>query len=159
MMHWFKNIFIFLFLISTFAFVKIDENPEVKAQVPLKPNNNQAKVGFVDIYNDIFFPSCALSNCHDGSFEPNFTTLQSAYYTIVKQYAIKNTESVKYGFRVDPYNSDNSLLVKRLTNCCMNNLNDRMPLLMPPLSQGKIDSIKIWIDSGAPDAFGNFPYQ
>lgn len=116
-------------------------------------------IGFLDIYNNILVTNCALSSCHDGHFEPNFTSAQAAYYTTVEHYVTKNSRDFAFRYRVEPYLPEKSMLLERLTNCCMNNKNDQMPLLLPPLSPGQIDSIEAWIAAGAPDAFGQFPYR
>src|SRR2546426_12312209 len=45
----------------------------------------------VGLHKNIFFPRCAKSGCHDGTFEPDYRTVQSTYATLVYQPTIKKT--------------------------------------------------------------------
>ena len=69
---------------------------------------------FAALHNNIFIPTCANSGCHDGTFEPDFRTIESSYNTLVYHPVIKNNTTNPYQFRVDPGNSDKSVLYKRL---------------------------------------------
>lgn len=113
---------------------------------------------FLDLYSNVFAGNCALPACHDGSFEPNFTSAQSMYYTTVLHPVIKSSMDSAFAYRVVPYDTAASVLMERITNCCFVNENDRMPVLMDPLSDDQIDSISVWILAGAPDWRGEFPY-
>src|SRR5687768_15390477 len=64
------------------------------------------------IYKNILKPTCANVSCHDGTFEPDYRTLESAYNTLVYQIPIKNDGN--YTFRVEPYNSQRSVIMARL---------------------------------------------
>jgi hypothetical protein len=68
-----------------------------KNEVPENPFNNytpnQDTVKFIyqdpdsfsiaGLYTYIFKPTCANVGCHDGTFEPDFRTLESAYNSLV----------------------------------------------------------------------------
>ena len=45
---------------------------------------------FSALHNNIFYPTCANSGCHDGTFEPDFRTIESAYNSLVYHPVIKN---------------------------------------------------------------------
>ncbi len=107
------------------------------------------------IYQNILKPTCANSGCHDGTFEPDYRTLNSAYNTLVYQVPIKNDGN--YSFRVEPYNAQGSVLMARLRNL----ITPSMPIQIEPNSdwpQKKdqyINNILTWINNGAPDIMGN----
>ena len=114
---------------------------------------------FYTVYKRIFSVSCSRPACHDGTFEPDFRTPQSAYFTTVYHPIIKNDTLGSFSYRIVPYNTSQSLLYKRITTCCFININDRMPLTLgrDTLSQEKIALIAAWIQSGAKDLCGNSP--
>ena len=107
------------------------------------------------IYQNILKPTCANSGCHDGTFEPDYRTLGSAYNTLVYQVPIKNDGN--YSFRVEPYNAQGSVLMARLKGM----ITPAMPIQVDPGSdwpQKKdqyINNIQTWINNGAPDISGN----
>ena len=121
---------------------------------------------FQALHNNIFIPTCANSGCHDGSFEPDFRTIESSYNTLVYQPVIKNDNVNTYEFRVKPSNSDKSILYKRLIED-IDGVSGIMPLSAEYNSEhywfdhkeDYIQNIKDWIDSGAKDVFGNLPLQ
>lgn len=114
---------------------------------------------FYSVYKRIFAVSCSRPACHDGTFEPDFRTPQSAYFTTVYHPIIKNDTLGSFSYRIEPFNISKSLLYKRVTTCCFVNENDRMPLTLgrDTLSQEKIALIAAWIQSGAKDICGNTP--
>ncbi|MBK8242866.1 MAG: hypothetical protein IPK88_05530 [Saprospiraceae bacterium] len=57
------------------------------------------------LYHYIFKPTCANAGCHDGTFDPDFRTLESSYNTLVFREAIK--QDGKYLVRVKPYSRMN----------------------------------------------------
>jgi hypothetical protein len=140
-----------------------------KEEVPVNPFDgqvvNQDTVGLTiinpeptsiaGIYQNILKPTCANSGCHDGTFEPDYRTLGSAYNTLVYQVPIKNDGN--YSFRVEPYNAQASVLMARIKN----QLTPAMPIQIEPDSdwpQKKdqyINDIQTWINNGAPDIMGN----
>lgn len=107
------------------------------------------------IQEQIFSPKCGVPPCHDNSFEPNFTTLQSSYATLVNQPIIKNNLEASFAFRVVHFDTANSLLWERLINCCFVNENDRMPQsdLGGKLPDHELALIADWILKGAKPAF------
>jgi hypothetical protein len=122
----------------------------VKLQI-INPEPNS----IAGIYQNILKPTCANSGCHDGTFEPDYRTLNSAYNTLVYQTPIKNDGN--YSFRVEPFNAQASVLKGRLKNL----LGPAMPIQVEPDSdwpQKKdqyINNIQTWINNGAPDIMGN----
>jgi hypothetical protein len=107
------------------------------------------------IYQNILKPTCANVGCHNGTFEPDYRTLESAYNTLVYQIPIKNDGN--YTFRVEPYKPQSSVIMARLNNL----LTPAMPIQIEPDSdwpQKKdeyINNIRTWITNGAPDIMGN----
>lgn len=112
---------------------------------------------FQEIHSKIFIPKCANSACHGGAFEPNLSTPFSAFNTLVFHPVTKNNAEQKFTYRVIPYDTTQSVLHERITNCCFVNKNDRMPQsrIGGSLPQSEIDLINKWILSGAPDIMGN----
>ena len=101
------------------------------------PTNMRSQ--FSSIQAEVFSPSCALSGCHAGSQNPNLSAGQS-YNNLVNVASLENPSML----RVKPGDSNNSLLIKKLTGDGTS--------IMPPagqLSQAKIDSITSWINKGA----------
>ena len=119
---------------------------------------------FSALYNDVFMPYCANSGCHDGSFEPDFRSIESSYNTMLYQPVIKNTSSNTYTYRVLPYNSEESILYARLT-LDIDSVSGIMPLSAAynpehewhDVKATHIESVKSWIDGGAKDVFGDSP--
>jgi len=109
----------------------------------------------VGLHRNIFFPRCAKSGCHDGTFEPDYRTVMSTYSTLVYQPVIKTTVDSLHFFklRVIPFNADSSLLYERITT----NTSDYMPSNGNRLSASDIDHIRTWINNGAKDENGNVP--
>jgi hypothetical protein len=124
----------------------------------LNPNS------IVAIHRDILHPRCAVPGCHDGNFEPDFRTVQSSTSTLVYARIVKNNADSTFMFRVVPYDTAQSVLHERLTNCCFANTNDRMPQdnIGVPLESAYITRIENWIMGGAKNMFGeveNYPNQ
>ena len=129
---------------------------------------------FSSLYNNIFLPYCANSGCHDGTFEPDYRSIESSYNTLVYQPIIKNNQQGDYEYRVKPGNSDESVLYARLLSD-MNGTSifDANSQVMPLTAdiaydpnqehewhnekENHIKNIKTWIDEGAKDMFGNNP--
>jgi hypothetical protein len=107
------------------------------------------------IYVNVLKPTCANVGCHDGTFEPDYRTLESAYNTLVYQVPIKNDGN--YNFRVEPYEPDKSVLLARLNGL----VTPAMPIQVEPDSDWPakqveyINNIRTWISNGAPDIMGN----
>lgn len=106
------------------------------------------------IYQNVFKPTCANSGCHDGTFDPDFRTMESSYNTLLFQEPIKNDGN--YLYRVEPGNVQRSALMARLEN----RLTPVMPIQVDPDSDWPekgdeyIEHIRQWIEAGAPDITG-----
>lgn len=109
------------------------------------------------IQKNIFQLKCANPGCHDGHFEPDFRTAQSSYSTLVYHPIVKNNTAGSFRYRVVPFDTAQSVLHERITNCCFVNNNDRMPQdnIGQPLPQEDIQRISQWIMQGAPDPLGH----
>lgn len=125
--------------------------------LPQDPNS------FPALYETIFSPTCNQPACHDGSFEPDFRTLQGAYNTLVLHPIVKNYNPAVDGrnplaYRVQPGASDMSMMYKRISEHFPPNF-EQMPSSGIALSNEEIAKIKNWIDGGAKDIYGNAPEQ
>jgi hypothetical protein len=109
------------------------------------------------VHKKVFSTRCALNGCHDGHFEPDFRTPQSSFTTLVYADIVKNNTAKQYKYRVIPFDTANSVLFARVTNCCFVNTNDRMPQdnIGVPLPDSSINIIRKWIMHGARDMYGN----
>ena len=114
---------------------------------------------FVKLHRDVLGPSCNVMGCHDGSFEPDFRTVQSAYNTLVYHTIIKNNLAEDFTYRVVPGDTALSVLHERLTNCCFVNTNDRMPQdnIGNTLPENNLNTVTAWILDGAKDITGVTP--
>ena len=116
---------------------------------------NPDPASIAGIYQNIFRPTCANVGCHDGTFEPDFRTLESSYNTLVFQEPIKNDGN--YLYRVNPGNPQTSVIMARLEN----SIGPQMPIQIEPDSDWPakkteyINNIRTWITAGAPDISGN----
>ncbi|MFN5252107.1 MAG: hypothetical protein ACOVQJ_02200 [Bacteroidia bacterium] len=125
-------------------------------------NKNAAAYSIEGLHRDLFKPTCSNSGCHDGTFEPDFRTVQSTYSTLVNQKPIKNDLAGTFSARVLPGNADGSILVYRMTEDLGGN-SGIMPLVLDPGSDYEskknthISNIKKWINDGALDFLGNKP--
>ena len=116
---------------------------------------------FVRLHRDVLGPSCNVMGCHDGSFEPDFRTVQSSYNSLVYHPIIKNNFAGEFTYRVVPGDTALSVLHERLTNCCFVNQNDRMPQdnIGNSLSQEDLEKVANWILAGAKDITGAIPNE
>jgi hypothetical protein len=123
------------------------------ATQPAEPDPNS----ITGLHKNIFFPKCANPGCHDGTFEPDYRTVESTFYTLVYQPVNKVTlDSVKiFSHRVIPYNTSDSWLIERLTTAT----SEYMPSNGVRLGAAEIDHVKNWINAGCPDANGNLPVK
>lgn len=123
--------------------------------VDTAPNPNS----LLGIHKNILQPRCAVPGCHDGNFEPDFRTPQSAYSTLVYQPVVKNNANETFVYRVVPYKPLESVLYERISNCCFVNQDDRMPQdnIGVPLADSDILAIKTWIEEGAKGITGTVP--
>ncbi len=125
--------------------------------INIDPNSIQG------LHKNIFKPTCSNSGCHDGNFEPDFRTIESSYNTLLFRLATNydpNNSNIK--FRVDPNNTDESMLLHRILNF-IPGTQGKMPLTVDPgsdwptLKEDYIQNIKNWINEGCKDQFGNLP--
>jgi len=116
---------------------------------------------FVKLHRDVLGPSCNVMGCHDGSFEPDFRTVESAYNTLVYHTIIKNNLAEDFTYRVVPNDTALSVLHERLTNCCFVNTNDRMPQdnIGNALPEADLNAVTAWILDGAKDITGSIPNE
>ncbi len=113
---------------------------------------------FLGLHTYIFSQRCNQPACHDGTFEPDFRTVQSAYNTLVYHPIIKNYPTDPLEYRVMPGDPENSMIMHRLTIDNPPNF-EVMPSSGIPLPQSQIDLINNWIANGARDIYGNEPMQ
>jgi hypothetical protein len=117
---------------------------------------------FKGIYARVLKPTCANSGCHDGTFEPDFRTLEGSYNTLLFRPPIKNDSAGTFAARVVPGNPDLSMLWYRLTVDLGGN-SGIMPLVVDPGSDWParkpeyLQNIRNWIAAGAPDPHGKMP--
>ena len=116
---------------------------------------------FAWLHEKIFRPTCANSGCHDGTFEPEFRTIASAYNSLVNHPVIANNPAMSFEYRVVPGNAGASWLHERITTD-VENTSGRMPLFpadtLPDWIANKnlyIQKITDWINNGAKDMYGN----
>ena len=140
---------------------EIPPNPydEIDYPTPPAPTDTLNPNSIVSIHRDILFPRCGVPGCHDGHFEPDFRTVQSSSSTLVYANIIKNNADSSFTFRVIPYDTAQSVLHERITNCCFANVNDRMPQdnIGVPLEEEYVTRIENWILNGAQNMFGEVP--
>lgn len=121
---------------------------------------------FEYLYHNVFNPTCANSNCHDGTFQPDFRTISSSYNSLVYAPIILNPVGSPYNYRVLPGNANLSMLKHRLTQmpgAGPGTLGQgRMPFvdtnyLYSSAGSGYVQKIIDWINNGAKDIYGNAP--
>ena len=102
----------------------------------------------------------ALIRDADGTFEPDFRTAEASYNSLVYQPIIKNYVSNPLTHRVLPFDANNSMIIRRLTED-IDGISGIMPLATEPDSDWEdskaiyIQALKDWINSGCPDLLGN----
>lgn len=92
----------------------------------------------------IFDQSCALSGCH-RDFQRPFLTADVAYDNIV---GAPSTQSPSLNF-IEPGDPSRSYLYLKITGGS-GIIGTRMPQANPPLPAAQIDTIRVWIENGAP---------
>lgn len=133
-----------------------DTEQESETEVPVELD----PVSIAGIHQNIFKPTCANSGCHDGTFEPDFRTVESSYNTLVNHPVIKNDAQGSFSFRVVPGDVTASQLINRMTVDIDGN-SGVMPLALEPDSdypdrrEEYIQNVKDWVAGGAKDIFGN----
>ena len=159
---------LFVFIVFAIFLVNCTEDP-----LPINPYDGVnygdttividtlSSASFVNLHKELFSPSCNVLGCHDGSFEPDFRTVQSSYNTLVYHPILKNNLDETFTYRVVPGDTANSVLHERLTNCCFVNTNDRMPQdnIGSSLPQEDLENVSNWILDGAKDITGAIPNE
>ena len=114
---------------------------------------------FVGIHRNILAVKCANPSCHDGSFEPDYRTVESAYNTLVYHPVVKKVGN--WSYRVLPFDTAKSWLWQRVTHDKIISGADtsggRMPLYKDALSSVELKNISTWIMNGARDIHGIVP--
>jgi len=168
MMNKTNRIFNLLFILAILMFGKSCYKEAVNAPNPFEEELiNQDTVNFelldidpasiAGLYQNIFGPTCANVGCHDGTFEPDFRTIESSYHSLVYQTPVKNDGSLTY--RVDPGNPNQSAILNRIAGT----ISPQMPIEVEPNSEWATKSveftqnIRTWIQNGALDLSGNEP--
>lgn len=124
----------------------VDYATDDKTVPPPDPNT------IVGIHENIFKVKCNNPGCHDGTFEPDFRTVQSAFSTLVYHGIVKNDANDSYTYRVMPNDTSQSMLIRRLTHDDAQL--QRMPATGAYLTDSELQNIVNWINAGAPDMFG-----
>ena len=164
-----RFLYIVLFLIIAAASCKKNETENPFDCINRADNSNPDfgainEDNFAFLHESVFKPTCANSGCHDGTFEPEFRSISSAYNSLVNHPVISNDETNSYSKRVTPGNYNESFLYARLTEF-IPNTSGIMPLEVDQnsdwntLSSTYISLIQSWITAGAPDMYGNLPGQ
>ncbi|CAN5654585.1 hypothetical protein BH11BAC1_BH11BAC1_19070 [soil metagenome] len=154
-----KIFFLFAFVVVIYSCEKTPDNPygDVNYDTDTTTDATADPNTIVGLHRNIFFPRCAKSGCHDGTFEPDYRTVMSTYSTLVYQPVVKDhcgdDTSQYFKLRVIPFNADSSFLIERLTTLT----SDYMPSNGNKLTNTDINHIRTWIDNGAKDQNGNIP--
>ncbi|MEM6261052.1 MAG: hypothetical protein AAGI38_00990 [Bacteroidota bacterium] len=166
-----KKLLFFLTLLLTVSFIGCDSQgddapPNPFDEVEAGPGGVDPELINVDpqsitgLHTRIFRPTCANSGCHDGTFEPDFRSIESSYNTLLLHPIIKNDPDGTYTFRVVPGNPEESVLWNRMTED-IDGQSGIMPLSIDPDSDWEekkdehLANLRAWIEAGAPDMFGN----
>lgn len=101
---------------------------------------------FTNIQKNVFTPIC--TQCHVGAGAPQGLRLSSdsAYTMLV---GVQSAERPQY-LRVQPGNPNDSYIIRKLEGG-PDIAGAQMPYNLPPLSQETINSIRAWIQKGAPN--------
>lgn len=158
-----RNLLYIALPIALFAACKKEENPfdQLEHGTAAAPTEVVPEGSFAWLHQRIFRPICANSGCHDGSFEPDFRSMGSAYNSLVYAPVISNDPGNTFTYRVLPGNVQQSFLHERLT-AFVPNTSGMMPLETdgpdwPQNEQLYINAITTWIQNGAPNMFGALP--
>ncbi|MDZ7660268.1 c-type cytochrome domain-containing protein [Fodinibius sp.] len=100
-------------------------------------------VSFSQDISPIFQSSCATSGCHDSGTQESGVNL-SSYDDAINSVGNQYEENI-----INAGNPDESPLVDKIEPDPQEG--QRMPYQRDPLSQADIDSIRAWIEDGAPD--------
>jgi len=106
-----------------------------------------------DIQKKIFTPTCATEFCHGATAASAGLDLSegAAIANLVNVPAAAEGAKAAHLLRVAPGDPDDSFLVLKIENHLGPNEGVPMPLVGGPLPQPDIDTIRRWIQAGAPD--------
>lgn len=121
-----------------------------ETMVPQEPVDSNS---FLGIHTYILSQSCDQPACHDGTFEPDYRTVQSSYSTLVFHAVTKNFASDPVPYRVTPFESEQSMIYRRITEHNPPNF-ERMPSSGNPLPDNQIAIIKNGLMKGLPISMG-----
>lgn len=113
---------------------------------------------FLGLHTYVLNPSCNQPACHDGTFEPDYRTVQSSYSTLVFHPVKKNFPIDPVPYRVTPGDPAQSMIYRRITEHNPPNF-ERMPSSGNELPADQIALVRNWIEDGARDIYGNMPSQ
>ena len=135
----------------------LPDNPYSHVDYGIPNGNNYVPDpnGIAGIYENILRRKCSLPGCHDGHFEPDFRSIQSAWSTLVYSKVVKNTADSAYTYRVLPGDTAQSIFWHRITRGDAQL--QRMPATGQYLTADELEHVRIWIGNGARDMFGNLP--
>lgn len=148
-------------MVCIVGFAACEKDPPHNPYDDVNYGNNNPPPDTVDQYSitglhrNIFSLKCAQPGCHDGSFEPDFRTVQSTYLSLVYHPLVKTDSTGFFTYRVKPNDTTHSWLHERLVT--EDEVLGRMPLYAEPLSSTEMNQINTWIMSGAPNADGTLP--
>lgn len=159
-------IVIALIVLALAACQKETSNPfdDLERRSPNPTTESLPQDNFAWIHQKILRPSCALSGCHDGTFEPEFRGVGSAYNSLVYHPVIANDPQESFTYRVVPGDVQASFLHARM-NVFIPNTSGIMPLGFAEGSDWAANAaayraaINNWIATGAKDMFGALPTQ
>lgn len=131
-----------LLLISGCGELKSPTDPSTGGGDPIDPTAT-----FTRVQNEIFTPTCARVGCHDaiGQQSQMILTAGRAYEMTVNRPSVEMPQLM----RVQPNDATNSYLYRKITGAGITG--DRMPQLLPPLSDAQIKLVRDWIRRGAPN--------
>ncbi|MDX1673116.1 MAG: c-type cytochrome domain-containing protein [Balneolaceae bacterium] len=109
-------------------------------------------VSFSEDIEPIFNGNCAVSGCHNATTQESGVNLSShdaALSSVGDQYGIEVIQPGEPN-AYNPQTGEGSPIVDKIENDNPT-FGERMPLNSGALDQAEIDSIKAWIDDGAPN--------
>lgn len=131
------------------------ENPFTTTDPTDTATNKLGAATIQGLHQNVFSVRCANPSCHDGSFEPDYRTVQSTYSSLVYHPVTKNDSTGSYTYRVFPGKPEESWIMHRVATD--DEVLGRMPLYADPLSTEQVENLRTWIKNGARDMFGNLP--
>lgn len=136
---------------------EVPTNPysTINYNIDTTTEQNPDPYSITGLHKNIFNTKCNVPGCHDGTFEPDFRSVQSAYSTLVYQKVNKVTVNGidSFSYRVIPFDTTHSFIHERITTPTP----DYMPSNGIRLNSTQINQINTWIMNGARDMSGNIP--